>query len=81
MSTAQDFEVGDRVTMTDLGRARLWPEYSRQSTVNGTVVGHSRDGASVRIRREGHVDVNTYHPDFWRRFVHPRNMRARSKTG
>lgn len=64
---AEQFPLDCRVTMTKLGIDRLWPSHSRPSTVNGTVVGYSRDGRCIRVRREGHVDADTYSPLFWAR--------------
>lgn len=60
MNTAGDFSRGDRVEFTPEARAMF------VGVATGTVVGFSRNGLNLRIRRDGNVKVVTYGAHLWR---------------
>ena len=57
------FKVGDRVWLSI--RAKDCGVLSSRQSHTGVVVGFSRDRKSVRVRRDGMVAAENYHPDFW----------------
>ena len=62
------FKLGDRVCTT--ADYTEWFKYDpRNCTVKhaiaGTVSGFSKDGALVRVRKDGRKSDSGYHPDFW----------------
>ena len=56
-----------KVVMTALGQKCLIKRCTRTSAriTTGVLVGWSRAGNLMRIRRDKHKAVDTYHPSFW----------------
>ena len=56
-----------KVVMTSLGQQNLIKRWTCPSAriTTGVLVGWSRDGRYMRIRRDKHKAVDTYHPSFW----------------
>jgi hypothetical protein len=66
--TARDiFTVGQRVTLSEEGRARFGTRGgAREGLVTGVVVGFGRGNkAIVRVRRDGNTTPTGYHMAFW----------------
>ena len=63
----EKYKTHPRAEMTPLGKRQLLDE-SRPSMMvtTGRLVGWTWDGNYMRICRDYHKSVDTYHPDFWR---------------
>jgi len=56
------FKERERVRMTQLGKRRLFV-YRKPTVDKGILISHNPP--FVRILRDGHKSIETYHQDFW----------------
>ena len=60
------FKRGDRVVTTaEYAKHFKWDSQRNRGPFYGVVAGFSKDGALVRVRKDGNESGGNYHPDFW----------------
>ena len=60
MTAREKFPIGQRVTLTERGRAVANPRHC-----TGTVKGYGRHGKTVRVLVDGMKSIQSWHMGFW----------------
>ncbi len=72
MTARGDFEIGQRVEMTEYGVERLVRNTTKHrgaSVTTGVIVGFGKKRDTIRVLRDEHVCPDSYHPAFWQQAV------------